>query len=490
MDGWFNLLTGIGVRGKDKRQDTEFVADVVTSEEAIEMWRGDDLAARSIETWPNEMLREGFDLLIKKGKDEEGDTEDAKDLQEKVESEWERLGLTDSLWFALAWERSQGGGAIILGVNDGQEMQEELNMERVSALDFLTAVEPRDLTPERWYTDPHAPKYGEVAIWRLQPTVPGIGIDNAAAHAQQTLIHETRLIIFPGIRVTRRPIGVLRGWGDSILTRMRSVLRDYNVSWASAAVLLNDFAQAVYKMKGLAELVAQNRSDEFKTRLMAMELARSTVRATLIDAEEDFQRQQTPITGLPKLLELFGSRLAAAADMPLTLLMGQSPGGLNATGESDVRFFYDRIAAAQVKRLTPAITRITEILFRVLGVVEPEKWSISFRPLWQLSDAETATARKSQAETDQIYINTQVLSPEDVAVSRFGGDDYSYETVVDFEARAEMEREAEEAEKRAKAEAVERLKAMQAAGPPAPGDEPPPDDGPPPGDEPEPEPEE
>ncbi len=64
----------------------------------------------------------------------------------------------------------------------------------------------------------------------------------------------------------------------------------------------------------------------------------------MLDKKDSFTRVQTPLTNLSDILDRFATRLAAAADMPVTLLMGMSPAGLNATGESDRAFFYDRVS--------------------------------------------------------------------------------------------------------------------------------------------------
>jgi hypothetical protein len=63
--------------------------------------------------------------------------------------------------------------------------------------------------------------------------------------------------------------------------------------------------------------------------------------------------------------------------------------------------------------------------------VEPENWSFAFNPLWQPTEGEKIDARNKQAQTDQIYITQQVLHPEEVRSSRFGGDTYSPETTLD-----------------------------------------------------------
>ena len=71
---------------------------------------------------------------------------------------------------------------------------------------------------------------------------------------------------------------------------------------------------------------------------------------------------------------------------------------------------------------------------------------MAFNPLWQMTEAERVDIRLKQSQADVAYINAQVLTPEEVASSRFGGDAYSIETKLDLEARAAFEAELEAAE--------------------------------------------
>lgn len=440
-DGWQSALTGIGSEVYDKRQFTFFNVEQVSIQQATELWRGDDIAARIIETVPNEMLRQGYDVVI------EGDD---KAEQEELVARHEELEVSQRLWEALCGERAWGGSAVMLGVVDGQEdLSQPLRWETVRSFDWLTTLEPTEVSPVYYYTDPRSPQFGQAAVYQLNPMAPG----PARAEGNRvpdpippmTYIHESRLLVFDGIRVSRRQMGAASGgWGDSVLTRVWPTLRDFNDCYSAAGVLVQDFAQAVFKIKGLAELLALNSDEVVKTRMRAVNLSRSTARAILLDAEEEFDRKQTPVSGLPELLDRFQTRLAAAADMPLTLLMGMSPGGLNATGASDIRFFYDRVRAKQEQKLRPALEKITRLIMLANGG-EPENWSIQFKPLWQPTEAEQVQSRQAQATIDNTYIAAGVLTPEEVAKNRFAGDTYSFDTKIDFEAR-EMLRLEEERE--------------------------------------------
>lgn len=418
-DGWQSALSGIGTMQYDKRLGSLFTADLCDPTEAVELWRGNDLAARIVEGLPDAMIREGWEIRI------DGDIPNAKDLEKQITAYWEDLDLASHLWTALCYERAYGGGALLMGCNDLRQMSEPLQLDQIHSFDWVHVLEPLELTAIQWQTDPNLKDFGWPTSYLLNPVTVG-GSKVMGVH-----VHASRLVTFPGIRVSRRQVTTIAGWGDSTLTRCRSVLRDFNTAWDSAAILVHDFAQAVYKVKGLSDIIAMDRDKELVNRIRAMELSRSIARAVIIDGEvEDFTRQQTPLTGLPDLLDRFATRLAAAADVPVTLLMGMSPAGLNATGESDIRSWYDRVAAAQTRKLRPAIERVVRVIMAVLDIEEPDSWHIEFHPLWQPTDQEQAQSRLTQAQADKIYIDESVVSPDEIRISRFGGAQYSASTQI------------------------------------------------------------
>jgi phage-related protein (TIGR01555 family) len=104
----------------------------------------------------------------------------------------------------------------------------------------------------------------------------------------------------------------------------------------------------------------------------------------IIDTGEEYKRESVSVAGLPELLERLMLRLAAAGGMPVSLLMGQAPSGLNATGDSDIRWFYDHVAAMQKKSLKSALVQIYTVIMSAKdgptkGKV-PENWDIAFKP--------------------------------------------------------------------------------------------------------------
>lgn len=462
-DGWINALTGVGDMVRDKSMRTRFSSDVVDYDAAMDMWRGDPIAARIVELLPSEATREGYEIVLADEKPastvdaevaqgyaaagvafaasamaraaaRQDSATDPHGIESEVEADLQRLNVDENIRAAMCFERSLGGGAILLGVVDHcPSLAEPLDLAQVKSLEWMTTLEARELQPVKWYADPFSANFGKPEVWRLVPVTAAGGVTTPMVE-----IHESRLIIFPGIRVTKRPmIGAPSGWGDSVFTRISAILRDFNGSHRSAAVLLSDFAQAVYKIKDLAGTIASDGRGSLVERMTTIDLGRSIARAILVDSEEDFERKSTPLTGFPETLDRLAALLAAGAEMPLTLLMGQSPGGLNATGASDIRFWYDRVAGIQKRVVTPAVRRIVDILFAVRGLPPGAvDYDVKHKPLWQETDKESADARAVQAGIDEKYVNLGVYTPDEVAASRFGGDSFSYETKLDFEARA------------------------------------------------------
>ncbi len=457
------MTTGLGTSRDRSRSGMTFCASTVTNPEARELWRGDAMAARIIETIPNEVLRQGFEFNA-----------NDKQLSEDMAAFVADSKVCARIKRCLQFRRAYGGSALFPVINDGQPLYAPLREDRIASISHWQVFEPRELTPSKWYENPLDPKFRLPERYRLTPLSPGV------TTAGMPEIHESRLIIFQGVMVSNDSIDNGNwGWGDSILTRCRQVMADFNLSWGSAAAILADFSQGVLKLNRLAEMIATDREGDVAFRLQQMDLARSVFRSLVIDKEDEYSRVTTQIGGVPELLDRFCNLLAAAADMPVTLLMGQSPSGMNATGESDIRFFYDRVAAAQ-EELQENLERVIYLMLRSnAGPTrgkEPDHWSIKFHPLWQPSDEQRAAARKSQAEVDKIYVEAQVLAPEEVAVSRFSGDTYSFETVVDFSARKREEPAADppaktdqqlEAEEQERAQMEASLRAAQADKPAA-----------------------
>lgn len=469
QDAYQNSLTGLGTYQRDKRLHAHSFVREMSYEECAELYRSNDIAGRIADDLPDEMCRKGWALAIA--------GTGGREIGEKTAKALEALDHKKQLRQCLRWARAFGGAGLFVGANDGQTADMPLDESNIKSIDFLTPFDTLELVPDTYYGNPLHPKYGLPETYRLNRiSAGGLNYGSALEQAVSLLkpasgallwsslptVHETRLIRFGGVYINRLQLRGNRYWEDSVFVRCNAVIRDFNTSWDAAAVLLQDFAQAVVKMKGYGALLGKEGPAAVEEVAAMMNLKRATNGMMVLDVEDEFERKSTPVTGLPDLLDRFAQRLAAAAGMPVTRLMGMSPAGLNATGDQDGANWDDKVSGAQDSDLRPALNRLLKLTFLAkagpTNGKEPSNWSFSFVPLKELSPVEEAQRRLAVAQADDIYLKNGVVAPEEVAVTRFGGDDYNDGKIQLVEAdpakRAMAAQENAEAEAAAAAEAA------------------------------------
>jgi hypothetical protein len=402
-----SVLAAIHAANPDPRQGAYL--PLVSAEEARRLWRSSDLGARVVETLPGDMFRRGFSFAPAK-------TDAA--LTEQVDTWLEEISLVDRFRRACEYQRALGGGAIWVVTNDGRDQSAPFGTATgtFAALHTFAADE---LTPIAIRTDPFDPRWGEPSMWRLHPRRGGT-----------IEVHDSRLIRLVGRRVSSsEEPGQLPGWGDSVFTAFRPVMCGFDRLWRDIGSLVERSGQGVYSMEGLAELLAQDQDDLVRARMAMVDQMRSAYKSIVLDSADSFEWHATELGGgaLPAILDRYAVRLAAAAEMQVTQLFGQSPAGMNATGESDIELIDRRTSDAQ-SRITSSLEHLIGILLRASNSPtrgrEPGVWSVNWKALRPAPDSEVSANRKQDAEADKIRIETGVLTAEEIRESRYGGDRY------------------------------------------------------------------
>lgn len=437
IDNWQNLLTGLGT-SRDKTVYGRFVhLKRIDDQELTALYHQSADARKIVGFKPREMLRQGFRINIPE--DEEVTAELNKALR--------NLRLVRHFFNGMVWGRLYGGAAIVLGVDDGRPADQPLREDSIRSLRFMHVVDRRYLMPADYYDDPLEDEFfGEPEVFQLVPRRGGNSVR----------IHRSRLILFPGAHTSDEERDRLGGWDYSILDIVYEELRAFWSVWKSAEHLMADASQAVFKLQGLMAMIAGGQKDVLQQRLEIVDMGRSVARAVMLDAEnEDFERKPSSFTDAANMLDKFMLRLASVTDIPVTILMGRSPAGQNATGDADFQHFYDNVKSAQENELRPELERAIRLVMLAqdgpTGGEEPEDWTVEFESLWQLTPKEQAELEKTTADKDKVYLDTGVVLPEEIALSRFRPDGWSPETNIDRDVRevvlkAELEDLEEKAE--------------------------------------------
>jgi len=432
-DGWTNVLTGLGRALRDKRVRTEFSElPSLTFAQLDMLYQGDWIIARACDRPAAEMTRKWIEIKAK----------DASEQAQDCMAAMSKLGAKPAFKLANTWARLYGGGMIIMGIDDGQRMSDPVDEKRIRKVEWLRVVDRWDLNPSAYYGSDEKPgSVGEPSRYRLNTSVNDP--DGKANLGEE--IHETRILRFDGMDTPLRLRVQNEMWCYGVVHRIYPVVRDFWNAYGGAAHLTTDFAQGVYKIKGLAKMLAEDKDQLIIQRISLLDMARSVARLVPVDAdEEDLERKPTPVSGLGELMDRFGETLAGAIDMPISVLLGKATPGIGDTGNSQLQQWYDRIANDQETRIVPQATMLGRYLFLAkegpTRGAEPESWSVDPLPLWEMTDKEIAELRKSQAESDRIMIEADVLSPIEVRRSRYGGEEYSLNTTLEDGVEEMLER--------------------------------------------------
>lgn len=407
QDGWGNIVTGLGQTNKDARVQTRYCTREPINQVTLEsLYEQDDIFHLIVDRVPEHGTRRW--IRITGATDKSGRPD--KDFSRKALEELEKVDAQAKIYDLWRLWRLYGGAAIIIGADDGSgdRLDRPLNLATMKALRFLNVVNRWEITPGLRDRDPLSPNFRQPETYTLNGTA-------------QT-IHHTRVIRLDRHQVASDlSVRGVDGWDLPVVEHVWEPLRQFGSLYGYAEGLFQDLMQGVVTLKGLSMMLAQKDGGGDKavlTRLQTMALVRSTLNMIVLDDGETYERRSQTPTGLADIIIRFMDRLAAAAEMPLSILFGQAPTGLSTDDQGGRRAFYDSVSNKQRRLLRKPITRLLDILIAAkegpFKGKAPDQWAIDFVPLEEPSEKEIAEQRNLEAQTEERLINLGVVSPEEV----------------------------------------------------------------------------
>jgi len=437
-DGWSNIATGMG-GSKDKSTYSTLAWKRTDRATAESFYAADEMGSKIARIIPYDGTREGIRWNMDKA-------EDQKEVSKFIDAEFTRLKVWKTFSWAWTLARVYGGAIVYMSINDGRSISQPVNWKKVKKINSLRVIDRHELDFNSLdiIAELSDPKFGTPKKYKYQPSTL---IDGAA----EIEIHHSRVIRFDGMLLPTRLYIDNYYWHDSIYGTLATAIRNYSTTHEAISPIIQSIAQPVYRIEGLSEAIAMDQDELILKKLLQVELMRSTVQAIVLDKEDEFTTVAQNVTGGKDLAELTIQRLVAGSDIPHTRLLGQSPSGLGATGQSELINYYDSVKSMQEDNLRIPIETMMEGVFAQMGAVKkPEDLSFQFNPLFQMDQESEIKARMMQAKVDTDYYNMGAVTVEEVAESRYGTGRYNYETVIDLsKARvpggvvAEEERKAE-----------------------------------------------
>lgn len=418
MDGWKNILTGLGIKGKDKREASFIEWEPFTEQDSDSLYAASDVGGKIVDEVVNDAFREGYELKA----DEELDTK----ILALIVDEGARLKVDEKIIEAWKYARMYGGSGIVLIPNDLTKLNTPYVPGAVNEVRSLLVLTRWELSRGNIESDIRNPNFGKPQDYRICPR-------EGNGPANNEVVHHSRVLRFDGAFLPKQKYVANNYWHDSVLNKCKKPIRDYDAALDSISSTLSDFSVAVMKIKDLRSNIAEDRDDLIMKRMEIANLCRSVAKTIILDADsEEYQYQDRQLTGVADVARLISGRLVVASGMPHTKILGESPAGSNATGNSTTKDWYDYVKSQQENYLDEKL--ITLWKWILLAKKSPTSGKLPaglkaiYAPLWSEPESVQATTRKTQAEADVLYIQNNVLDSAEVAVSRFGSDEYSSET--------------------------------------------------------------
>jgi phage-related protein (TIGR01555 family) len=414
QDGYVDSAKKLGQKTKG---NSGFVLDLGDDVRFASIYVGNGMAKRYIDLIVDDMTRQWIEI--------------PEDTDGQILKKMRKLKAKSQFKNALRASKLFGGSIIFMVIEDGKEPNEPVDLNNIKTISKLKYFSRRfvKIDQANYYKDATKGNFGDPEFF------------NVTVNGQIKTIHESRCLVFKGEYYPQEELGITptyeKYWGLSILTALHEMFEDYGLALQALSRSLLKANVDVLKIKNLMKLLANpDGKKQLDARAQIFDLAKSVTTTLLLDNDESYESVTQAFNGVAEVFSKIESTLTGMCGVPGNILLGIPTKGLNATGDNEVRVYYDKIKSDQEEEILDPVEKLTGYItlakdFKGSKLVDPE---ITFNPLWQMTEAQLVDMRNKQADTDDKYVQMGVLDPNEVRQNRFGGDCYSIETMVEGDA--------------------------------------------------------
>lgn len=400
LDGFDNFISRLGLNNENSLSAGTYEFNLVSRNRLLleAAYRGSWIVGKVIDCVAEDMTREGIEIT----------TGEFKGDLDELDNDMSKLKIAQSICSSEQWGRLYGAAIGVVQI-EGQDLSTPIDFDTIDKGQFQGIV-----VYDRWQLNP--------CLWDVIDSGPDIGLPkyyDVVNNPTQTLpdsdtltgqlrIHHSRVFRNIGIQLPYFQAITEMMWGESILERLWDRLISFDNVTMSAASLVDRANLRTVSIDGLREAVAAGGA-AYQGIIAQFEMMRAlqvNEGLTLLDKNDEFQSTAYSFAGLSDIMLQFSQQISGACDTPMVRLFSQSPAGLNSTGDSDLRMYYDTIKAKQEAKLRPAWELILKCMWRsTYGQSMPSDLKFKFKPLWQMSALDRATIAKSNV--DSVIVATE-----------------------------------------------------------------------------------
>lgn len=387
FDGIASLALKLGL----KQEQTNYVASSMLTEKRDELealWRENWIANKICIKRPEDMTRAWRDVF---SNDLDSEQLDAFTKYER------RIKLRETLTKALQWSSLYGSVGLLI-VTDATNLNTPLKpTEKLKRLIILPKWKI-SVTGER-ETDLTGSNFGKYKAYSI------------SSDKEPLIVHHSRLLI---MNANDAPLSNSGIWGISDLEKIIDALKRFDIASANVGDLIFESKIDIFKIDGLTDKISSGFENEVANVIGAVQAIKSSTNSLLLDKENEYDRKELSFGGLKDLITEFRNAVAGAADMPVTILFGQSVSGL-ASGDEDIQNYHEAIHRLQEARLRPVLEVIDSLICSELFGGQPEDWWFEFLPLTVVKQEQQINMLNTFATATNTLIQNGIVTEQQVA---------------------------------------------------------------------------
>ena len=388
---------------------------------ALQAMSQNGLLRACIETVSDDMTREWIELKRDTSNpdyDDNGEvTEEEKERHREEQKEADALisemnqtmkkyHLQDVFHLAQTLVGYEGGALIFIDTGAvGDELKTPLNLSdytgelRMGDLKGFRVIDPVNVFPGLYNsTDPLREDYFVPETWWI------LGQEVHKSRLVRLVANEVPLLLKPSYNF----LGIAQA----------QILWDYVLHFqqcrVAAADLVTKHSTTVFKTSIGDILFSGQGTQVLDTRIAYFKKNRDNLNIVAIDREtEDLVNVDAPVTGVDMICKQALEYLAAINRTPAVKLLGISPSGFNATGESDIRNYYDHILSQQEKVFRAGIQTCLDVLQLNLNGKIDKSLTFEFAKLSEEDKNTRVMYQKSKADVIGGLLDHQIISGEE-----------------------------------------------------------------------------
>lgn len=359
-------------------------------------------------------LRKGIDKVAEDMWSRGVEIQDAEDPTElkKLYSWFSKI--RSEMIFATGQARLFGGAVTLMMVNDGEkDLSQPLNFDKIKKNSKVTFY-----TTDRWYgveqsdekvTDYQDANFGLPKYYQFQ--IGGIG--------ESIKVHHSRVLRWVNKRSPRMIDVQLMGWGVSELESALQDLMNYANVKNSSASLVNKALIEIIKLQGLRGVMTglaggnQSSSAVLAGQMAAINNFRNSNGVALLDASDEYQKNELSFTGLSELIEVNRPIVAGAFNLPLFYLFGDLKSGVFNSEESPEARMYEAFIGTRNNEMCYSNVRKLLILgSKITGTILREDFDFNFVPLYDRTEKARQEELKSIKDTIKDLVDLGIMTRE------------------------------------------------------------------------------